>query len=136
MVHARSTLSGFSSHCHEKREPHATHSAVPRQFIEDGGVHSFGALAESHPISGLLSHSAPPSDMVNTESVVWLKHGDSGVAIRYQVNEFTHTWLVEHYITQSHIYPGFISKVSTLTHFPLEPSFEDCYFFGPGSGGL
>ena len=45
--------------------------------------------------------------------------------IWYQVDEFTHTWLVEHFIAQSHIYPGFISKVSTLTHFALKPVFED-----------
>ena len=34
---------------------------------------------------------------------------------------------MEHFITQSDIYPGFTGKVSTLTNFPLKPDCED-YF--------
>ena len=59
--------------------------------------------------------------MVNSKSVVGIKPGYSGVVIEYQVHIFTCTRLVEHIIAQSHIYPGFTCKVSTLIHFPLEP---------------
>ena len=54
--------------------------------------------------------------MVNSESVVGIKLGDSGVVIRCQVDEFIHAWLVDCFIAQSHIYLGFTGKVSTLTH--------------------
>ena len=62
------------------------------------------------------------------ESVVDIKPGDSYVVIGYQVDEFTCTLLAECFIAQSHIYPGYMGKVSTLTHFPLEPSCEEHYF--------
>ena len=48
--------------------------------------------------------------------------------IRYQVDEFTHTWSAEWFVAPSHIYPGFTDKVSSLTHFPLEPGYEDYSF--------
>ena len=50
---------------------------------------------------------------------VGVKPGDSGEVICYQVEEFTHTWLTEHFIAQSDIYPSFMGKVSTPTHFLL-----------------
>ena len=37
----------------------------------------------------------PSSDPVNSESVVGLKPGYSGIAIGYQVDNFTHTWSME-----------------------------------------
>ena len=49
------------------------------------------------------------------------------MVIGYQVDEFIHTWFAEHFVAQSHIYAGFTGKVSSLTHFPLEPACED-YF--------
>ena len=64
----------------------------------------------------------PSDDMVNSESVMGLKPGDSSVVIGYQVNEFTHTWSVEQFVACSHIYPGFTGKVSSLTHFPWNQS--------------
>ena len=67
--------------------------------------------------------------MVNSKSVVRVKPGNSGVVIRYQVDEFVHPWLAEHFIASSHICPGFLGKVSTLTHFPLKPSHKDYSFF-------
>ena len=66
--------------------------------------------------------------MVDSESVMDIKPGDSGVVIDYQVDEFTHTWSAEQFIAHSHIYPGFTGKVSSLTHFPLEPVCEDYSF--------
>ena len=64
--------------------------------------------------------SSPPDDMVNSQSVMVGKPGDIDVVIWYQAEEFTHTWLAEHFITQPHIYPGFTEKVSTLCHLPLK----------------
>ena len=36
--------------------------------------------------------------MVNSESVVGIKPGDSGVVIGYQVDEFTCTWSAEQFV--------------------------------------
>ena len=66
--------------------------------------------------------------MVDSESAMGIKPGDSGVVIGYQVDEFTHTWSAEQFVACSHIYPGFTDKVSTLTHFPLELGCEDYSF--------
>ena len=57
-----------------------------------------------------------------------IKPVDSSVVIGYQVDEFTHTWSAEWFVTCSCIYPGFTGKVSSLTHFPLEPRCEDYAF--------
>ena len=57
-----------------------------------------------------------------------VKPGDSGVVIRYQVDAFPLTWSAEQFVAHSHIYPGFTGKVSSLTHFPLEPVCEDYSF--------
>ena len=101
---------------------------VPQPFHLYGGTYSFGGLAVIQSLHlpymvgrGLLfqvvSH---PHDMVNSESVVGIKPHDSDVVIGYQVDKFTCTWLVEGFVAQSHMYPGFKGKVSTLTHFPLQ----------------
>ena len=70
----------------------------------------------------------PSDDMVDSESVMGAKPGDSGVVIGYQVDEFTCTWSAQWFVTCSHIYPGFPGKVLSLTHFPLEPGCEDYAF--------
>ena len=57
-----------------------------------------------------------------------IKPGDSGGVIGYQVDEFSHTWSAEQFVAHSHIYPGFTGKVSSFTHFPLEPGCEDYAF--------
>ena len=67
-------------------------------------------------------------DVVDPDSVMAIKPGDSGVVIGYQVDEFTCTWSAEWFVARSHIYPGFTGKVSSLTHFPLEPRCEDYAF--------
>ena len=66
--------------------------------------------------------------MVNSESMVGIKPGDYGVVIGYQVDEFNHTWSAGQFVACSHIYSGFTGKVSSLTHFPLEPRCEDYSF--------
>ena len=66
--------------------------------------------------------------MVNSESVVGIKPGDSGVVIGYQVDGFTHTWSARWFVAHSHIYPWFTGKVSSLTHLLLEPGGEDYSF--------
>ena len=70
----------------------------------------------------------PSDDAANSESVMGIKPGDSGVVIGYQVDEFTHTWSAEQFVAHSHIYPGFTGKVLSLTHFLLEPGCEDYAF--------
>ena len=70
----------------------------------------------------------PPSDMVDLQSFVGIKPGGFGVVIRYQVDKFTHTWSMECFLAQSDIYPGFMSKVSALIHFPLKTGCEDYSF--------
>ena len=46
----------------------------------------------------------------------------------YQVDEFTHTWLMKHLLGQSEIYPKFTGKTSTLTNIQLEMGCEDYSF--------
>ena len=66
--------------------------------------------------------------MVDPESAIGIKPGDSGVVIGHQVDKFTCTWSAEQFVACSHIYPGITGKVSWLTHFPLEPGCEDYSF--------
>ena len=70
----------------------------------------------------------PPNDMVNSESVVAVKPGDSGVVIGNQIDEFTCTQSIEWFVAHSYIYPGFTGKVWSLYHYPLEPGCEDYSF--------
>ena len=79
-------------------EPSATHSAVPQPI---GGVYSLGGSIESHLIPPPLLHAGegssfpglvPSDDVVNPDSVMAIKPGDSGVVIGYQVDEFTCTY--------------------------------------------
>ena len=118
-------------------KPSATQPAVPQPSHLYGGAYSFGGLAESHPIPLPSLHDGegssfpglvPSNDTVNSESAMGIKLGDSGMVIGYQVDEFTHTWSAEQFVAHSHIYPGFTGKVSSLTHFPLEPACEDYSF--------
>ena len=115
----------------------ASHSAVPKPFHLYGGEYSFKGLADSHLILLPSLHGGegssfpgclPPNDMVNSELVVRIKPGVSGMMIGCQVDEFTCIWSVECFITQSNIYPSFTDKVSTLTHFTLDPDCEDYPF--------
>ena len=108
---------------------HATQSAVPQPSHLYGGAYSFGGLAEIQPIPLPSLHGGegssfpglvPSDDTVNSKSAMGIKPGDSGVVIKYQVDEFTHTWSAEWFVAHSHIYPGFTGKVSSLTHFPFE----------------
>ena len=117
--------------------PSATHSAVPQPSHLYCGAYRLRGLTESHPIPVPFLHDGegysfpgfvPLDDTVNSESVMGIKCGDSGVVIGYQVDKFTHTWSPEQYVAWSHIYPGFTGKVSSLTHFPLKPGCEDYAF--------
>ena len=115
-------------------EPSATHSAVPQPI---GGVYGPGGSIESHLIpppslcdgeGSSFTGLVPSDDAVDSPSVMGIKPGDSGVVIGYQVDEFTHTCSSEQFEAHSHIYLGFTGKVSSLTHFPLEPGCEDYAF--------
>ena len=69
---------------------------------------------------GLLTQVFFTNDTVISESVVDIIPGDSGAVIGYQVDEYTYTWSLECFVAQSHIYSGFMTGVSILTHFPLK----------------
>ena len=93
-----------------------------------GGVYSLGGSIESHLIPPPSLHDGEGSsfpglvlsdDVVDSDSVMGIKPGDSSVVIGYQVDEFTCTWSAD---------PGLTGKVSSLTHFPLEPGCEDYAF--------
>ena len=88
---------------------------IPLPSLHDGEGSSFPGLV-------------PSDDMVDSKSVMGIKPEDSSVVIGYQVDEFTHTRSVEWFVVHSHIYLGFTGKVSSLTHFPLEPGCEDYAF--------
>ena len=90
-------------------------SQLSSSHSEYSGAYHFGCLAENHPIPVPSLHGgegpsfpglAPPNDMVNSESVVGIQPGDSGVVIGYPVNEFACTWSTEQFVTHSHIYLG------------------------------
>ena len=44
---------------------------------------------------GLFPGLVPSDDAVDSDSVMGIKPGDSGVVIGYQVDEFTCTWSAE-----------------------------------------
>ena len=107
---------------------------MPQPF---GGAYSLEGSVESHLIPLPSLHDGegssfpglvPSDDVVNPDSVMGVKPGDSSVVIGYQVDEFTRTWSAEQFVACFHIYPGFTGKVSSLTHFPLEPGCEDYAF--------
>ena len=84
-----------------RAESSATHSAVPQPI---GGVYGLGGSVESHPIpppflcdgeGSSFPGLVPSDDTVDSDSVMGIKPGDSGVLIGYQVDEFTHTWSAE-----------------------------------------
>ena len=81
---------------------------IPLPSLHDGEGSSFPGLV-------------PSDDTVNSESVMGIKPGDSGMVIGYEDDEFTCIWSTEQFVACSHIYPGFTGTVSSLTHFPLEP---------------
>ena len=70
----------------------------------------------------------PSDDTVNSESAVDIKPGNCVVVIGYQVDEFTPTWSAEQFVAHSHVYPGFMGKVSSLIYLPLEPWCVDYSF--------
>ena len=118
-------------------EPSATQSAVPQPSHLYGGAYSLGGSVENHPIPLPSLHDGeessfpclvPLDDTVDSESVMGVKPCDSSLVIGYQVDEFTCTWSSEWFVACSNIYPGFTGKVSSLTHFPMEPGCEDYAF--------
>ena len=81
-------------------------------------------VGEGSSFPGLV----PSDDMLDSESGVGIKPDDSGAVIWYKVDTFTCTSSAEWFVACSHIYPGFPGKVSSLTHFLLEPGCEDYSF--------
>ena len=56
--------------------------------------------------------------------------------IWYQVYECTCNWSLEWFVAYSHIYHGFPGKVSSLTHFPLQPEGGDYSFLDQAVAGI
>ena len=67
--------------------------------------------------------------MVNSKSVVGIQASDSSLVIGDQADEFTLTWLKECLVAWLCIHAVFKGKMSTLTHFPLEPWCDDYSFW-------
>ena len=97
-------------------EPSATHSAVPQSI---GGVYSLGGSIESHLIPLPSLHDGegssfpglvPSDDAVDSDSVMGIKPGDSGVVIGYQVDEFTCTWSAEQFVACSTFILGSLAR--------------------------
>ena len=86
--------------------------------------------------SSSLPGLVPSSDTGNSESLVGITPSDSDAMITYQVDEFIHTWSMEQFVANSHIYQGFICKVSSLNHFPLEPGCEGYSFLDQTIAGV
>ena len=91
-------------------------SSCLQPFQQYVGTCNFGGLPSITWWGGVFpSGFVLANDLVNSNSVVGIKHGDISVVIGYQVDEFTCTWLAEHFVAESHIYPGFTDNVSTQT---------------------
>ena len=90
------------------------HARTPLSTLSRGSILLLILPSPSHSIN-MKRHTAlgaPLDDMIDSQSVVGVKSGDSGVVIRYPVDQFTHTWSAEYFTAISHTYPDFISKVS------------------------
>ena len=86
--------------------PHSTQPTVPQSPMQYCMVHSPAGLTVTPDTSTFHNcsegYSFPdllPSDhTINTESVVGAKHGASDVVTGYQLNNFTCTWLADHFV--------------------------------------
>ena len=116
LAHTRYAQSGCSLHCFDYRRASCySLSCLPAMPTIWWGIQLWG-LGKSHLIPLLSLHGwegssfpglAPYNDMVDSESAVDIKPGNSGVLIGYQVDEFTGPWSAEQFVAHSHIYPGF-----------------------------
>ena len=83
---------------------HST-STVPQPFHLYGGAYSSGGLVANHLIpqpslcggeGSSFPACVPVIDMVDSEFVMGIKPGESGLGMWYHVDEFTCIWLVEY----------------------------------------
>ena len=72
--------------------------------------------------------SNPPDDTVDFKFVVGIKLAILMWWSGYHVDEFTHTWLTEHFIVQSHLCWFHRKCAHIKTHFPPEAGCEDYSF--------
>ena len=70
----------------------------------------------------------PPSDTVNSESVVGIQLGDSRMLSGYQIDTFTDIRCADWFVACSHISPGFTVKMSSLTIFHLNQGVKIIHF--------
>ena len=102
-----------------------------------GGAYNLGSLAKSHLIPLPPLHDGegpsfpglvPSDDTVNSESVMGVKPGDSSVVMGYRLMSLLAPHLQSSLLPAPTNNPGFTGKVSSLTHFSLEPGCEDYAF--------
>ena len=115
-------------------EPSATHlcpRAIPAiwwgiQLWELGREPPESSSFPFMVVRGLLFQVVLIPMSQSTPNLCWAL--DLVILVGDQAADFIHTWLAECFTGQSHIYSCLIGKVSTLTHFPLEPGCEDYSF--------
>ena len=108
MIHTRSAQSGCSFHYFELEEASCYSFSCPPAISSTWWAYRFEHSAESpNPyILPIWQGGVFSSGLCSTWWHGWLwisvgiKPGDSGVVIGYQVDEFTHTWLMECFIAQ------------------------------------
>ena len=108
-------------------KPHATHVCCPPANLVIWWGIQFWKLSRESPDPSVFPYMVGRGlpFQVDFKSVVGIKPGNSGVVIGNHVDRFTCIRSAEHFVVQSHICPVFKYKVSSVTHFPLEPECED-----------
>ena len=105
VVHTRVLWVAAPSTASSREQLHATYSTVSKPFNQYSGIYSFWGSAGSNPIPLPYLHgregcSLPGcvslNDKINSNFMVGITSGDSGLVIGYQFDEYTCTWLAEH----------------------------------------
>ena len=96
-------------------------SSHPINMVRHAALEAWQRVIESLVLPYMVERSSFPCsvqliDVVDSKFTDSVKPGNYSMVIGYLVGEFACTWLAECYVTQSHIYPWFMDKVSTLTH--------------------
>ena len=107
----------------------------PSHSIHIMGHTAFGVLQShlipplsSHGRRGLLFHLVLHLMTWSTLNLWWAWNLVTCVMTGNQIDEFTPILLAEPFVAQSHIYHGFMGKMSKLTHFQLHLVCKDYSF--------
>ena len=114
MALIRSALSCYFSTASSGGGSFMLHTQLSPQQLHKYGGHTALGAKQSHPLPLPSLHgrersafpgSIPPDDTVNSRFVVGISPGDSGVVLRYPIDDFTCAWSVEYFVGQSHHLP-------------------------------